>query len=86
MRQYTTNYYLWAVATAIVFVPVARVLLAERSHGRDLRGFEKDLVLLGMVSAAVGWAVQGVGVVCGVATPKCKEPDQAADYDDGPRP
>ena len=67
MREYPTNYYLWAVITAMIFGTAGLALLIERVHRGSLRGLENDLILAGLGSAALGWVVQAVGVVCGVA-------------------
>ena len=85
MRQYPTDYRLWGLISGGLFSPIVGVWLVSEGVGR-LDRFILDLMYLAVACAAAGWIMHAVAVMCGVRLAGRPDVEQAANYDDAPKP
>jgi hypothetical protein len=86
MRQYATDYRIWAIVTGLVFIIILMVYLLTENIPlkQNSSRVVMDLMLLAAVSGIIGWVVQASAVVLGFRIVVRPDRQQEADYDDWP--
>ena len=85
MRDYPTDYRLWALISGCLFSPLAAISLVVDGVGR-IDEFVPHLFGLGIGCGLIGWLLHAAAVMCGVRMTGSADPGQAKDYDDNPPP